>query len=69
MSQSERKPVIIFRRAEAKDYQAVLDIDRNVYNGWDYLHHLYFDFLEDKCKWNVILEIEGKVVRISFKHF
>ncbi len=65
MSEQKSKPVIVFRKAEEKDYEAVLDIDRNVYNGWDYLHHLYFEFLQDKNKWNVILEINGKVVRVN----
>ncbi len=64
MSTAKNKSVIVHRKAEQKDYEAVLNIDRNIYNGDDYLPHLYFDYLRDENKWNTIVEVDGKVVRL-----
>ena len=55
---------IIHRKAEAEDYDHILDIDRSLYNGYDYLPHLFHEYLQDKNKWNTIVELGGKVVCI-----
>ena len=60
------------RLATFADYEAVLDIDRNVYSGLDYVPTLYFNFLHSG---NVLLVTEqdgllvSSIVLIQFRPF
>lgn len=45
------------RRAVEADYEAVLNINRNVYAGLDYMSALYFVYLQDHQ--HVIYVLEG----------
>ena len=50
------------RLATASDYKAVLDINRNVYDGFDYLPSLYFYFLHHPEVLLFVAELNGKIV-------
>ena len=52
------------RFATASDYKAVLDINRNVYEGFDYLPSLYFYFLHHPDVFLFVAELNGKIVSI-----
>ena len=43
------------REATAADYEAVLNINRNVYTGNDYLPKLYSQWLEATCRKNFVI--------------
>ena len=50
------------RLATANDYKAVLDINRNVYDGFDYLASMYFYFLHHPDVLLFVAELDGKIV-------
>ena len=50
------------RLATASDYKAVLDINRNIYEGFDYLPSLYFYFLHHPDVLLFVAELNGKIV-------
>ena len=50
------------RIATANDYKAVLDINRNVYDGFDYLASMYFYFLHHPDVLLFVAELNGKIV-------
>ena len=52
------------RRARLDDYEAVMALNRNVFEGLDYLPSMYSMFLHDKSVHNFVVELDGKVVRI-----
>ena len=56
---------ITFRLAEPQDYQAVLDINDNVYNGMDYIPATYHDILNGRDTAMYLAEIKGEVVGLS----
>ena len=56
---------VTIRRATSADYDSVMDIDDNVYNGMDYLPSTYQGFLMDENCHMLLAEIRGKVVGIS----
>ena len=50
------------REATGVDYEAVLDINRNVYTGNDYLPKLYSQWLEADCRRNFVITKQTNVV-------
>ena len=56
---------ITFRLAGHGDYEAVMDINRDVYGGFDYLPCLYHTFLHDKGVIMMLAEVKGKVVSFT----
>jgi len=54
-------PVIV-RRAVLGDYEAVLDINRNIYAGFDYVPALYFTYFHDNQHVIYVLEQDGQLV-------
>ena len=61
---------LLVRRAGHQDYHAVLAISRNVYDGFDYLPHLYHILLQDK-KTNTayVGELNGEIVSLTKESF
>jgi len=57
-------PVIV-RRAVLGDYEAVLDINRKVYAGFDYVSALYFTYFHDHQHVIYVLEQDGQLVNSS----
>ena len=53
---------VTVRLATVDDYERVLDIDRNLYDGEDYLPYKYHKFLRDPNRSVFIGEIDGKAV-------
>ena len=52
----------VLRRATPSDYQAVIDIDDNVYNGLDYMPLMFHQFLHSKHHVMLVIEYVGKIV-------
>ena len=52
------------RRATLNDYEAVMDINRNVYSGFDYLPYEYKQFTKSPNRIGFVGELDGKVVNI-----
>ena len=50
------------RPATAKDYEDVMNIDRDVYEGFDYLPTLYYPFLHHPDFQLYVVEVGGKIV-------
>jgi hypothetical protein len=50
------------RLATANDYQVVMDIDDNVYFGFDYLPSMYYQFMHSKRDFMFVLEEAQKIV-------
>ena len=48
--------------ASHKDYEGVMDIDRNMYDGVDYLPWKYMEYLKDPRRMCVVSRIGGKIV-------
>ena len=61
---SKSSPKIVVRRARWDDYEDVMNIDRNVYNGLDYLPTMYHKMVQDPTVDCFLLEMDGKVVSI-----
>ena len=53
---------LVFRRATEKDYSSVLDIDRKLYGGWDYIPALYHNIIKHPNTIATVAELDGKVV-------
>ncbi|XP_046574644.1 histidine N-acetyltransferase-like [Haliotis rubra] len=53
---------VIVRRASLEDYNAVLDINRHVYFGLDYLPSQYADMAQDPDFTLYVCEYEGRVI-------
>ena len=51
-----------YRRATLEDYEGVMDINRNVYNGLDYLPDLYDRYISDPFRLAYVAVIDGKIV-------
>ena len=56
---------IKFRPATPEDYDAVMDINRNIYNGMDYLPALYMSYVRDPNYRITLAEVDGEVVALS----
>ena len=52
------------RLATAGDYEAVMDINRDVYSGFDYLPVKYHQYLANPYRICVVGEMDGKIVSI-----
>ena len=52
------------RRATREDFQPVLDIDRDIYNGVDYLEARYHQFCANPNRHMYVVEDEGCIVSI-----
>ena len=52
------------RDADLKDYDAVMALNRNVYDGSDYLPVMYRSFLQDKRFHGFVAETDAGVVSI-----
>ena len=61
------KTDILVRLATFADYEAVLDINRNVYDGFDYLPVMYHEILHNPHNVAMVAEMKGKVV--GYIHF
>ena len=44
------------RLASNADFEGVMDIDRNVYDGNDYLAHFWQDWIIDNNRVNIVIE-------------
>ena len=53
---------LVVRPATGSDYEAVLDINRNVYSGFDYVSSMYFYFQHHPDVMMFIAELDGRVV-------
>ncbi|CAH1798812.1 unnamed protein product [Owenia fusiformis] len=53
---------VLCRIATQGDYQAVLDINRNVYNGLDYLSSKYHEYLNDPRRNLGVAIVDGRIV-------
>ena len=51
-----------YRRATLKDYEGVMDINRNVYNGLDYLPDKYERYISDPYRLAYVAVINEKIV-------
>ena len=52
----------IFRKAKIEDYQAVMDINRDVYTGLDHLPYSYKEYINSPFRFAAVGEFNGKVV-------
>ncbi len=59
---------IVCRRATAEDYEAVLDINRNLYSGMDPVPGTFMASLEDSRMIMHVLEKDKRIVR-AHTHF
>ena len=59
-----KKDLVRLRRASADDYDAILDINRNVYEGFDYLPSLFHTFLQHPDIRLYVTEYNGEIVSI-----
>ena len=50
------------RLAAHEDYTQVMGIDNNIYNGYDYLAHLYHSYLVKDNLICTVGELNGKIV-------
>ena len=57
---------ITFRRATLADYDDVMNINENVYEGADYLPARYYSFCQDPQRHMFVAEDDGKVVSRLF---
>ncbi|XP_071113296.1 histidine N-acetyltransferase-like [Haliotis cracherodii] len=53
---------VIVRRASMEDYNAVMDINKHVYSGLDYIPSQYLDMAQDPDFVLYVCEQEGKVI-------
>ena len=61
--QGSKDPVVV-RRATPGDYDGVLRISKDIYDGRDILPDVYFKYLEDPTRRAVVAELEGKIASI-----
>ena len=54
------------RAARFEDYQAVMDISHDIYNGRDYLPKMYYVFLQDKNSNCFVILLNSRIVGTSF---
>ena len=53
------------REATSRDYEAVMAIDENIYDGYDHLSKLYHTYMRDPRRICFVLEIDRKVVSMD----
>jgi len=59
---SIRNSAIIVRRATPSDYQAIMNIDHNLYDGHDYMPLMFHQFLQSRHHLVLVIEYEGEIV-------
>ena len=57
---------ICVRRAKSEDYEPILDINRDVYEGFDYLPASFHTLLHNPDVHMFVTEREGKIVSNCF---
>ena len=50
------------REATPDDYEAVMAIDTNIYDGYDYLPKMYHTYMKDPRRTGYVLEVNGRIV-------
>ena len=55
-------PGIVCRRARMNDYSAVLDINRDVYSGFDYMEARYTRYMNDPQRIIYVMEKDNRIV-------
>jgi hypothetical protein len=53
---------VTVRQATSGDYQSVIDIDDNIYNGLDYMPSMFHQFLQSRHHLLLVFEENGKIV-------
>ena len=53
---------IVFRQATSDDYENVMNISDNIYEGMDHLPVRYHDYCKDPQRHMFVAEADGKVV-------
>ena len=66
MNSTEEDNVVI-RFARPEDKEQIKNIRKNVYNGMDYLYHLYDELLQDSSTYPIVAEQYRKI--LSFMMF
>ena len=61
---ADTKPRARVRLARPDDYEAVLDVNRFVYDGGDYLPVMYHMYMQNKQSDCFVIEVDGQVVGI-----
>ena len=61
---ADTKPRARVRLARPDDYAAVLDVNRFVYDGGDYLPVMYHMYMQNKQSDCFVIEVDGQVVGI-----
>ena len=57
------------RRATADDYEAIVRISKDIYDGLDYLPSIYFRLLEHPNRCVQVAEWDGEIVSVhSHEH-
>ena len=51
-----------FRQATEKDYEGIMNINRKIYGGWDYLPALYLKYIQDPNRFGQVAELDGEIV-------
>ena len=64
MAASSKSNVVV-RAAGPSDYDAVMAVSDNIYDGMDYLPVLYHTFIHDPNSHMFVAEVNGKVVSTS----
>ena len=62
------KEVVKIRCATAEDYDGVMAIDDNVYEGTDYLPARYFTYLDTINRVLAVAIVNGEIVRMKFAY-
>ena len=57
--------IFIARRALPSDYDAVISLDSNAYDGFDYLAHRYNEFMTNKNFICGVIETKNRVVSMK----
>ena len=53
--------------AKSSDYEAVMAIDKGIYDGFDYLPHMYHYYLQDPNRICYVLKVNGRIVSYHFE--
>ena len=56
-------PGLVCRLATREDYEGVLAINKNVYEGMDYLPGLYHQYIQNPLRVMAVAELNGQIVR------
>ena len=59
---------LTYRRATIEDFQAIMDINRDVYTGMDHLPYKYKDDISCPFRFGAVAEVNGKVVSTQIRY-